>query len=210
MKGIECVQDEVLDLTVVVPTYNPDKKLSEKINSLLKRGFHDIIVVNDGSDEKYMKFFDEVEDNSTVIHCRKNKGRAMKVAFSFCSKYRKKSNGVIVVDFAYSYHPDDVYACGKALFENRGHLILGCRDFRDGKISLVRRVENNIKKKVYSILGGIKVSDTGAGVCAIGMSLVHEIVEIKGEYQDYECNILLETKKMSLPITEVTIRMLSA
>ena len=38
MKGIECVQDEVLDLTVVVPTYNPDKKLSEKINSLLKRG----------------------------------------------------------------------------------------------------------------------------------------------------------------------------
>ena len=51
MKGIECVQDEVLDLTVVVPTYNPDKKLSEKINSLLKRGFHDIIVVNDGSSD---------------------------------------------------------------------------------------------------------------------------------------------------------------
>lgn len=212
MKKAEGVQDEVLDLTVVIPVYNPDEKLSKKVSSLLERGFHDIIVINDGSDEEYMRPFCEMESHSTVIHCRRNRGRgrAIKVAFSFCSEHRKKSKGVIVVDFAYPYHPDDVYACGKALIENDGHFILGCRNFQDNRISLVSRLGNNIKKRAFRIFGGIKVSDTGVGVCAIGMSVLSEIMEIKGEHQEYERNILLETKKLSLPITEVTIRMLSA
>lgn len=212
MKKTEEGRDKVLDLTVVVPVYNPDAKLAEKVNSLIKRGFHDIIVVDDGSDQEYMKYFYEVERHATVIHFRKSRGRgrAIKVAFSFCSEYRKKSQGVIVIDCTYPYHPDDVYACGKALLENDGHFILGCRNFRDERIPLVSRLGNNIKKGAFRLFNGIKVSDTGAGVCAIGMSMIPEIMEIKGEHQEYERNILLETKKLSLPITEVTIRMLSA
>ena len=97
MKKVENVRDEVLDLTVVIPAYNPDEKLSKRVSSLLERGFHDIIVVNDGSDEEYMKSFYQVESNSTVIHCRKTRGRgrAIKIAFSFCGEHRKKSKGVI-------------------------------------------------------------------------------------------------------------------
>lgn len=206
------MQDEVLDLTIVIPSHNPDEKLEKAVMGLRARGFHDMIVVNDGSDEEHMKPFGEVEGDATVIHYRKNRGRgrAMKVAFAFCKENRRKSQGVIIVDLDNQHHPDDVYACGKALLENRGHLILGCRDFQGQGISLISRFENGIKKKAFRFFGGIKVSDTRAGLLAIDMSRLSQLMEIKGEHYEYETNMLLETKKMSLPITEVPIRTLSA
>lgn len=211
MKG-DCVRDEVLDLTIVVPSYNPDEKLSKVVGRLLERGFHDIIVVNDGSDDEHMNPFSAVEGKATIIHCRKNRGRgrAIKLAFAFCSEHRKRSHGVIIVDLTYQYHPDDVYACGKALLENDGHLIIGCRNFQEERMSFVSKLGNGIKNGAFRLFGGIKVSDTGAGLRAIGMSKLPEIMEIKGEHQEYERNMLLETKKLSLPITEVTVRTLSA
>lgn len=206
------MQDAVLDLTIVIPVFNPDEKLQRAVTNLRERGFHDIIVINDGSDEEHMKPFSVVEGYSTVIHYRKNRGRgrALKVAFAFCQEHRRKSQGVIVVDLDSPHHPNDVYACGKALMENDGHLILGCRDFREEGVSMISRVENGIKKGAFRIFCGIKISDTGAGLRAIGMSRLPEIMEIKGERYEYETNMLLETKKMRLPITEVTIGTLSA
>lgn len=206
------MKDEVLDLTIVVSVYNPNEKLQKTVKELRERGFHDIIVVNDGSDEEHMKPFGEIEGESTVIHCRKNKGkgRAMKIAFAFCEENRRKSQGVIIVDSDSKHHPDDVYACGKALLENHGHLILGCRNFHDESISFKSKFGNGIVKGMFRLFCGIKVSDTQAGLRAIGMSLIPKIMEIKGERNEYDTNMLLEAKLLELPITEVPIRSLSA
>ena len=206
------MKDEVLDLTIVVPVYNPDEKLQKMVKGLRERGFHDIIVVNDGSDEEHMKPFTQVEGDSTVIHCRKSrgKGKAMKIAFAFCKENRKRSQGVIIASSDNQYHPDDVYACGKALLENNGHLILGCRNFHDHSISFKAKFGNGIIKGVFRVFCGIKVSDTKAGLRAISMSLIPKIMEIKGERYEYDTNMLLEAKLLELPITEVPIRTLSA
>jgi len=206
------MRDEVFDLTIVVPVYNPDVKLQKVINNLRMKGFHDIIVVNDGSDEEHMKPFSVVEGHCTVIHYRRNRGRgrAFKIAFAFCQEHRRKSQGVIVVDMESQHHPDDVYACGKALLENNGHLILGCRNFQEQGISIISKFGNGIRKGMFRVFCGISVSDTGAGLRAIGMARLPELMEIKGERYEYETNMLLETKKMSLPITEVPVRSLSA
>lgn len=206
------MKDEVLDLTIVVPVYNPDEKLQKMVKGLRERGFHDIIVVNDGSDEEHMKPFMQIEGDSTVIHCRKNrgKGRAMKIAFSFCKENRQKSKGIIIASSNNQHHPDDVYACGKALLEHNGHLILGCRNFHDERISFKTKFGNGIIKGAFRIFCGIKVSDTQAGLRAISMSLLPKIMEIKGEHDEYDTNMLLEAKLLELPITEVPIRTLSA
>lgn len=206
------MQDEVLDLTVVVPAYNPDEKLQMVVKRLKERGFHDIIVVNDGSDEEHMKPFLTVEGDATVIHFRKNKGKgiAIKTAFAFCRDNRTKSKGVMIVEWDNAYHPDDVYACGKALFEHRGHLILGCRNYKGEGISLRNKLLNGIKKGIFRLFCGLKVSDTQAGVRAFEMSQLAQIMEIKGEREEFETNMLINAKNLELPIIEVPIRTLSA
>ena len=71
-KGGIAMQDAVLDLTIIVPSYNPDDKLKMVVEGLRGRGFHDIIVVNDGSDENHQAPF-EMAGRCKVIHHKVNK-----------------------------------------------------------------------------------------------------------------------------------------
>lgn len=212
LRGGKRMRDEVLDLTIIIPAYNPGEKLEKVVKGLRDRGFHDIIVVNDGSDEEHIRIFTAVEGETTVIHCSKNRGKpkAMKIAFAFCRENRSSSQGVIIVDWDNQYHSDDVYACGKALLEHHGHLILGCRNFHDDRISFKSKFGNGIMKSVFRIFCGIKVSDTHAGLRAIDASVLPQVMEIQGERYEHDMNMLLEAKLLEIPITEVLIRTLSA
>ncbi len=201
------MQDAVLDLTIIVPSYNPDEKLKLVVEGLRARGFHDIIIVNDGSDETHQAPF-EMVGSCTVIHHKvnKGKGRALKTAFSFCMENRQHSQGVITVDGDNQHHPDDVYACGKALLENRQSLVLGCRNFKSDDVPPRSKFGNGITKGIFRTLCGLKISDTQTGLRAIAMSKLPDMMEIKGERYEYETNMLLETKNIEMPICEVPIR----
>lgn len=202
------MQDAVLDLTVIIPSFNPDEKLIKVVEGLKEKGFHDIIVVNDGSDEAHMKPFSEIDGICTIIHHNgnKGKGRAMKTAFAFCVENRKKSAGVITVDGDNQHHPDDVYACGEALLEHPGSLVLGCRNFSGDDVPFKSKYGNGITKGVFRALCGLKISDTQTGLRAISQGNLEEMLQIKGERYEYETNMLLETKNLDMKITEVPIR----
>ena len=76
-----------MKVSVILPSYNPGKKLPEAVNKLIMAGFDDIIVVNDGSRDDCIHFFDEISNEPyvTVINHEKNmgKGCALKTAFQF-------------------------------------------------------------------------------------------------------------------------------
>lgn len=202
------MRDEVLDLSIVIPSYNPDEKLQKVVEGLKAKGFHDLIVVNDGSDKEHLEPFEKIAGDCTVIHHKENKGkgRAMKTAFAFCLENRRKSKGVITVDGDNQHHPEDVYACGQALLENEEALVLGCRNFKGDDVPFKSKYGNGITKGVFKVLCGLKISDTQTGLRGISMKKLPEIMEIRGERYEYETNMLLETKNLNMPITEVMIR----
>ena len=73
-----------MKISVIIPSLNPDDKLTEVVKGLLAEGFNDIIIVNDGSDENHMEPFKEASKHSEVtvlthsVNC--GKGRALKTA----------------------------------------------------------------------------------------------------------------------------------
>jgi len=74
-------------ITIVVPCYQPDENLIKVIEGLEENGFEDIIVVNDGSREETLSFFETAKEHKSVTllthEVNKGKGRAMKTAFSY-------------------------------------------------------------------------------------------------------------------------------
>ena len=42
-----------MKISVIVPSLNPDDKLVAVVNGLIKEGFEDIIVVNDGKNQLF-------------------------------------------------------------------------------------------------------------------------------------------------------------
>ena len=50
-----------MQISVILPSLNPDEKLMLVVNGLVKEGFDDIIIVNDGSDDGHLEPFKEAE-----------------------------------------------------------------------------------------------------------------------------------------------------
>ena len=74
-------------ISVVLPSLDPDEKLTAVIDGLLEHGFSDIILVNDGSKPKNLHFFTDAADAHPQIHLlhhevNRGKGAALKTAFT--------------------------------------------------------------------------------------------------------------------------------
>lgn len=196
------------NITIVLPSLNPDEKLLSVVNGLLEKGFTDIILVNDGSDEMHMAPFEALKDTCTILkhEYNKGKGRALKTAFSYCIENRPDCAGVITVDGDNQHHPDDIVSCAEAMLSEQNAVILGVRDFSLPEVPPKSRFGNNLTKTVFRIACGIRISDTQTGLRAIPAHFLKDMVEIEGERFEYETNMLLEMKSRGIRFLEVPIR----
>jgi len=200
---------EALNLTIVIPSLNPDEKLTNTLKGVLEQGFTDIILVNDGSDAAHMGPFEEAVTHPEVTllthEVNKGKGRALKTAMEYVLENRKESAGIITMDGDGQHHPEDVYNCGVAMLD-RGDVILGVRDFSQPDVPWKSRWGNNITKFVFRALCGIKISDTQTGLRAFPTNTLKSLLSYEGERFEYETNMLLQMKKDKINFSEVVIR----
>lgn len=197
-------------VTVILPSYNPDQKLLDVVDGLLHRGFHDIVVVNDGSDEAHLAPFQTLSaypDCTLLTHeVNRGKGCALKTAFSYCLKHRPEAAGVITVDGDNQHHPEDIAHCVSAMLAAKNQVILGVRDFSQADVPPRSRFGNTMTKTVFRLFCGIRISDTQTGLRAIPACYLKDMLEIDGERYEYETNMLLEMKARNIPFCEVPIR----
>lgn len=202
------------DISIVIPSLNPDNKLIEVVESVISKGFKTIIVVNDGSSSEYDKYFEHIKKykECVVLKHYKNfgKGRALKTAFNYFLNTYKNHIGLVTVDADNQHHINDIVKCADALKTNYlesnvNSIILGCRDFDLDIVPKKNRLGNKITRFVFKALCGIKVSDTQTGLRAIPRDLVKEFLDIAGEGYEYETNMLMEAKQKNFNIQEVKI-----
>ena len=198
------------NVTVVLPSLNPDEKLINTVNALLEKGFHDIIIVNDGSDEMHLTPFEALsmhEACTLLVHDRNyGKGHALKTAMQYFLTHRPTSPGIITIDGDGQHHVDDILACAQAMLDRKNEVILGVRDFSKPEVPFKSRFGNNLTKSVFRLFCGIRISDTQTGLRAIPAAYVKAMTEFAGERFEYETNMLLEMKARNITFSEVKIR----
>lgn len=196
------------NVTVIIPSLNPDKNLLNLVNELYDNGFDDIVIVNDGSDEEHLKYFPNTERMPfcTVLkHCRnRGKGAALKTAFEFFSENREGKDGVVTIDGDGQHLTNDIAACVDKMLES-GKVVLGVRDFSEESVPRKSRIGNRITRTVFKLFCGLNISDSQTGLRAIPAEAVGEIVNVKGQRYEYETNMLLEFKKRHIDFSEQPI-----
>lgn len=197
-----------MNISVILPSLNPDEKLMQVVTSLIEEGFNDIIIVNDGSDEMHMKPFQDakaLEQVTILTHeVNKGKGRALKTAFEYCVQHRQDTDGVVTVDGDNQHRVKDIKACCNAMAES-GNITLGCRNFALEQVPAKSKIGNNITRFVFRFACGIKISDTQTGLRAIPSKYLKFMTEVKGERFEYETQMLLEMNRHGIKFDEVTI-----
>ncbi len=197
-------------ISVVLPSLDPDEKLTAVIDGLLEYGFTDIILVNDGSKPENLHYFQDAERLHPQIHLlhhpvNKGKGAALKTAFRWFLANRPQGFGVVTVDGDNQHHPADTLACCEHMLKTN-HCVLGCRDFTLDHVPPRSRFGNQTTSMVFKVFCGMTISDTQTGLRALTRDAVQVLVDVAGERFEYETNMLLAFKTKGIPFDEVKIR----
>ena len=197
------------NITVVLPSLDPDIKLITVIDGLLEHGFSDIILVNDGSKPENLYYFEEAARHPEVhlLHHEANRGKgaALKTAFRWFLENRPDAAGVITVDGDNQHHPEDTKNCALRMMET-GNIILGVRDFSQPDVPARSRSGNRITSFVFKIFVGMTLSDTQTGLRALPRTVLPQLCDVSGDRFEYETNMLLAMKSQQMDFEELPIR----
>ena len=202
--------EDLMNVSVVLPSLDPDEKLTAVIDGLLEYGFRDIILVNDGSKPENLHYFTDAaaahpEITLLTHEVNRGKGAALKTAFTWFQANRPEGKGVVTVDGDNQHHPADTRACTEYMLET-GHVTLGCRDFTLPDVPPRSRFGNHTTSLVFKLFCGMVISDTQTGLRAIPRDAVEVFNSVSGDRFEYETNMLLAMKTNGIPFDEVKIR----
>ena len=196
-------------IAIVIPSLNPDSHLPDLVMNLRSRCDYPIILINDGSRQENLKYFNEAAGLSDVIllHHSTNlgKGRALKTGFYEFLKLFPDGIGVCTADGDGQHRPDDIIKCCKALKEKPTSLILGVRDFSLPGIPWKSVYGNTLTRFIFR-LAGVSISDTQTGLRGIGSIFLKELTNIQGDRFEWETMMLLDAEQAGIPFFEVPIQ----
>ena len=198
-----------MDITVIIPSLNPDEKLMRVVQGMLDAGFTDVLLVNDGSDQAHEEPFRQAAalPGVTVLRHEVNrgKGRALKTAFAYVREHRPDSRGVVTVDGDGQHGAEDVRRLAEALLADDSRLYLGVRDFSRPEVPSRSRFGNRTTSLAFRLLCGLRISDTQTGLRGIPRRFLEPLEQVAGERFEYETNMLLELRRLRIPYTELPI-----
>lgn len=190
---------------VIIPAYNPDEKLIKVIEEISNYKIDEIIVVNDGSNEKSNTVFDRIKNEITLLVHDKNYGKG--VAIKTALKYIKEKNitsKILIIDADGQHRIKDGMKILEELNLEKKELVLGKRSF-EGKMPIKSKIGNILTRYIFTLFTGYRIKDTQTGLRAFGSNLIDELINIEGSRYEYETNMLIYCTKNKVEIKEVDI-----
>ena len=191
---------------VLLPAYKPDAGLPQLVELLRERGMA-VLVVDDGSGEAFLPFFQRCEAlGARVVRHAVNlgKGRALKTGLNEIQLSYPGASGVITADADGQHTPEDIQKVASALREHPDTLIMGGRAF-SGQVPWKSRAGNSLTRAVYHIATGVRIYDTQTGLRGLPLKALPWMTALRGERYEYEMNVLLKLREHVLPAIEVPI-----
>lgn len=197
-----------MNTAVLVPAYQPDKRLVVLVENLILNKFP-VVIVDDGSTAEHLEIFEEIKQR---FHCtiikhpfNQGKGKALKTGMEHLLQ-NKEITGCITVDADGQHLIEDICKVALELKKHPQALVLGSRDFDFDNVPLKSRIGNKTTRFITRFLTGQKISDTQTGLRGLSRTTMEKMLDLPGEHYEFEMNMLLYAKKLDVAIVEVTIQ----
>ncbi len=197
------------NVSVILPSLDPDEKILKLIKELIDASFNDIIIINDGSATKNLSFFEkaaEYEQCTVLTHSENlGKGAALKTGFSYVLENRKNSHGVITIDGDGQHRVEDIVNCVNEFSKQKDTVVLGTRDFNAKDVPPRSRFGNKLTSFMFRFVFGLSLKDTQTGLRALPFNILEKLCKVQGMRFEYETNMLLFFKSERVLIKQVDI-----
>ena len=194
------------NIAILIPAYNPTSEMIGLTNALIAEGYT-VVVVDDGSDEKYQSIFDGLSSPVNLVKHEQNlgKGRALKTGYAYIQEHLKNINGVVTADADGQHKLEDIIAVADHINYDKRELLLGSRHF-EGHVPFKSRFGNTLTSWVFAAASGIKLDDTQTGLRAFSAVMLPDMLTIQGDRYEYEINVLLWAADKEIELTEIPIK----
>ncbi len=194
---------------ILIPSLEPDERLPVYVRALLDEGFSHVVIVDDGSSEKYQDIFNRLAamEGCSVVHHEVNKGKgvALKTGYAFIQQNLPDAMGVITADADGQHTVDDCWKLAQSLAEGKDELYLGSRDFNQSNVPPKSRYGNKITSLVFQLLYGQWLPDTQTGLRAFRREDLQFMIDVPGERFEYEMQVLIACARAGIDMVPITI-----
>ena len=193
------------NIYVLIPTYDPSLKLYSVIDNLKEAGFNNIVIVDDGSDDKAV--FKRLNDYKVLSHDKNmGKGEALKTGFKYIAS--KDCLGVITVDDDLQQDILDIKKVADTFLESK-KVVLGVRSF-DQNVPFERKLANKLSSFIFNHKYKTNIKDTQTGLRCFPKELLNDLCLVRGSRFEYEINVLKYLALNNIDIDYVTIKTIYA
>ena len=200
-------QNHYREITILFLAYEPIHALVDLAKKLSKIGF-DILIVNDGSSEKFRPIFNEAKLYSSLIEYPKNEGKgyAIKYGVSYLLTSKKECRFFITADADGQHAVSDIVRVADELLVHN-EIVLGMRTF-NRNIPARSRFGNEMSKFAQTLITGKYLQDNQCGLRGFPIREGQWLLEEFGNRYEYEMNVisricLHDMKYISLPIQTI-------
>ena len=173
---------------LIIPCFNDNGYLKELLNSeTLKDSDFDILVLDDGSDDKVSK--EKIGMDFDLIRNRTNRGKGYSIKKGF--KYALDRDYTHAVTLDADLQHDPKYINDFIKIDDDVDIVIGARSF-DGDMPFLRRFSNSITSFIVSKLIGKRVYDSQSGYRRYRLSSIPFDQCLENGFQ-FESEILINT-----------------
>jgi len=193
-----------MKVSVIIPCYNEEENVKECINRINLPYTHEIILVDDGSEDKTRKEAKEIKkSNLKVIGYKKNqgKGNAVRVGVEHTD-----SDIIAILDADMATPPEELIDILEPLITGKADFVNGSRlvyPMEEGAMRRLHVFGNKIFALVISLALRVWFTDTLCGLKAFNLKKFKNFELKEKSWPDFE--LLFKAKKHGLRIVEVPI-----
>ncbi len=192
-----------MKISIVIAAYKEEKSISKVIKDVLKEGYNDIIVVDDGSEDNTSR--SALDTGAVVLRhvINRGQGAALKTGIDYAVK--EGADIIVTFDADGQHDAAEIEDIIKPVKEGKAEIALGSRFLsKRSKVPFVRKLILKTGIIVTWILSGIKLTDTHNGFRAFSRKAARKI-EIKQDRMEHASEILDEIAKKKIKYKEVPV-----
>ena len=191
---------------VIIPAYEPDAELIKIAEKLASYDFT-VIVVDDGSGEKYENIFSQTALYAKIIthEVNRGKGAALKTGMRYIKDNLPECKHFITCDADGQHRVEDVLRVAEKL-SSGSRFVLTVRERQKGThVPFRSKFGNSLSRFVYALLTNRYLSDNQSGLRGFTTEYIDWMLNVERDKYDYEMNVLYYAAKMGLKITTLPI-----
>lgn len=193
----------------IIPALNPQKQLLDFVQQLHRIGFQHVVIINDGSDEKYDNIFKglALHPFCHILKNQQNKGKgySLKRGFQYVLEKWPTAKGVMTIGAHGQHRLQDIHLIMKMTKVFANSMIIGVRNMKSPEISFNQYVGYRAATLLFHLLYQKHLHDIQSGLRYIPIERLPMFLNVAGDDFDYDMTMLIETIRHGFPIYEIEI-----